>query len=125
VPTNTEGLEAVVPEAAGRRLSNQVARAYRGTYGARVGLRTIVRAMSVQMLRRGVPSEAVARALADFAVRCPVGVALAATRDDAVDAIALPSLIAQYSSEVAFEMDRQRSRLGAPGRANAPTHSIR
>jgi hypothetical protein len=80
VPTNTEGREAIVPEAAGRRLSNQVTRAYRGTYGARAGLRTLVRAMSVQLLRAGASA-----------------------------ASALPALVSEYSSEVAIELGRQRT----------------
>ena len=120
---NTKGPEAIVPEAAGRRLSNQVARAYRGTYGARAGLRAIVRATSTQMLRAGASPEGVARALSDFAVNCPIVVALRATRRDALDASALPALISAYSSEVAFEMERQRPRVASRVRETALVRS--
>ena len=120
---NTNGPEAIVSEVAGRRLSNQVARAYRGTYGARTGLRTIVRAMSTQMLRAGASAEAVARALSDFAVNCPVVVALAAGRSDALDASALPALISEYSSEVAFEIECQRARVASHVRETASARS--
>jgi hypothetical protein len=123
VPTNTKGPEAVVPDAAGRRLSNQVARAYRGTYGARAGLRAIVRATSAQMLRRGSSPEGVARALSDFAVNCPVVIALGATRRDALDARALPALISEYSSEVALEIEHQRARLASQVRETASARS--
>jgi hypothetical protein len=40
-------------DAAGRRLSNQIARVSRGTYGARTGLQTIVTALARQMLATG------------------------------------------------------------------------
>ena len=115
MPTNIEGREAIVPEAAGRRLSNQVARAYRGTYGARTGLRTLVRAMSLQMLRAGASPDAVARALSEFAASCPVVAGLAATRNDAVAASALPALMSEYSSELAIELERRTARFGERG----------
>jgi hypothetical protein len=120
VSTTTDGPEAIVPKAARRRLSNQVARAYRGTYGARTGLRTLVRAMSVQMLRAGSSPEAIARALSDVALKCPVVVGLPATRNDAVDASALPALISEYSSEVAIEMNHRRAKF-APRRQDTPS----
>ena len=51
---------ALLPSAAARRVSNQIARAFRGTYGARTGLRTIVRAVALQMIADGSTPEAVA-----------------------------------------------------------------
>jgi hypothetical protein len=123
VPTNTKAPEAIVPEAAGRRLSNQVARAYRGTYGARTGLRTIVRATSTQMLRSGGSPEGVARARSDFTVKCPVVASLTTTKKDAVDASALPGLVSKYSSEVAIE--RRSARLAAQVRETASARSTR
>ena len=43
-------------------MSNQIGRAYRGTYGAKTGLRTIVRAIARQLLMDGSSTDAVARA---------------------------------------------------------------
>jgi CheY-like chemotaxis protein len=55
--------EAVLPAAGGRRLSNQIGRAFRGTFGAKTGLRTIVRSVAAQMLAAGATPESVERAL--------------------------------------------------------------
>src|SRR5260370_78549 len=63
VSDQTERLDQVLPDAAARRLSNQIARAYRGTYGARTGLRTIVRSVARQMLNAGSPPEVVSRVI--------------------------------------------------------------
>ncbi len=52
-----------LPYAAARRLSNQISRAFRGTYGARTGLRTIVRSVTRQMLVAGSSPDAVARTI--------------------------------------------------------------
>ena len=65
MPTNTNDGEAAVPDAAARRLSNQVARVHNNTYGAEIGFCTLVGLASVQMLRAGVSREAVTRALSD------------------------------------------------------------
>jgi hypothetical protein len=105
VPTMTEGREAVVPDAAARRLSNQVARVHNGTYGAGIGLRTLVRLASVQMLRAGASPEAVARALSDLVLNCP-GAATAnpsieANRRDRVSAML--ALTAEDVSDVALQ----------------------
>jgi hypothetical protein len=51
---------ALLPDLAARRLSNQIARAFRGTYGARTGLRTIARSVAQQMLNSGMTQEAIA-----------------------------------------------------------------
>jgi hypothetical protein len=51
------------PPATARRLNNQIARAFRGTYGARTGLRTIVRLTTRQMLQAGMPRDAIQRTL--------------------------------------------------------------
>lgn len=53
----------VLPDAAERRLSHQLARAYRGTYGAKTGLRTVVTAIARQLLRGGLPRDLVLRTL--------------------------------------------------------------
>lgn len=59
----SERLEQALPPAAARRLSNQIARAYRGTYGAETGLRSIVRQAARQMLHVGWSTETVTRVL--------------------------------------------------------------
>jgi len=54
---------ATIPPVAMRRLSNQIGRAYRGTYGAKTGLRILVSTMARQLLVGGSTPQAVARAL--------------------------------------------------------------
>jgi hypothetical protein len=52
--------DAALSDAAARRMSNQLNRAFRGTYGATTGLRTIVQSIARQMLRAGSSPEATA-----------------------------------------------------------------
>ena len=47
-----------------RRLINQVRRAYRGTYGARTGLRTLARQFALRLMEAGWVPESVSNALA-------------------------------------------------------------
>lgn len=60
--SNTPNDLAVLTPASARRVSNQIGRAYRGTYGAKTGLRTIVRAIARQLLVDGLTTDVVARA---------------------------------------------------------------
>ena len=55
------GHPAVLSDAAGRRLSNQIDRVFRGTYGARTGLQTIVTALARQMIATGSSPAAIMR----------------------------------------------------------------
>jgi hypothetical protein len=61
----------VIPSAAARRVSNQISRAFRGTYGAKTGLRTIVRAIALDLLATGAAREAVAQALEECVLNHP------------------------------------------------------
>lgn len=72
-PTEPRGavLVALLPDVAARRLSNQIARAFRGTYGARTGLRTIARAVAQQMLDAGSTQEAIALTFEHCVLRHP------------------------------------------------------
>lgn len=54
--------DGVLPRADTRRLSNQIARVYRGTFGARTGLQTIVRMIARQALSTGASPGDIARA---------------------------------------------------------------
>jgi CheY-like chemotaxis protein len=58
-----DNVPATVPAASGRRLSNQIGRAFRGTFGAKTGLRTIMRSVAAEMLAAGATEQSVARAL--------------------------------------------------------------
>lgn len=62
MPDTSEGLADVLTVAVTRRLGNQIARTYRGTYGAETGLGMIVRSAARQMLRAGSSPDAVSRA---------------------------------------------------------------
>jgi hypothetical protein len=124
VSTNTKSREAVVPEAAARRLSNQVARARRGTYGAQTGLRTLMRTVSAQMLRSGSSPEAVARAVADFVLNCPTaGVDPLTAMTAAVRATALADLTAEFASDAAGEMAGRSATIVATPRDTSLLHS--
>ena len=109
MPTITDRHDAVVPTAAARRLSNQVARVHNGTYGAGAGLRTLVRLTSAQMLRAGASPDAVARALSDLVLRCPrpanPGPAIESNQSDRVGIML--ALTAEYVSDVADQMAKQ------------------
>ena len=63
IPSRADAAIDVPPPATARRLNNQIARAFRGTYGARTGLRTIVRLTTHQMLLAGTPRDAIQRTL--------------------------------------------------------------
>jgi hypothetical protein len=63
LPSRADAATDLPPAATARRLNNQIARAFRGTYGARTGLRTIVRLTTLQMLQAGTPRDAIQRTL--------------------------------------------------------------
>lgn len=57
-------VQSVLTDQSRRRLRNQVGRAYRGTYGARTGLRTLARQFAVRLMEAGWLPESVSAALA-------------------------------------------------------------
>ena len=59
------------PPGTARRLNNQIARAFRGTYGARTGLRTIVRLTTLQMLQAGTPRATIQRTIESCVLNHP------------------------------------------------------
>jgi hypothetical protein len=61
----------ILPAAGARRLSNQIGRAFRGTFEAAAGLRTITRSVARQLLGAGESPEDVARAIGDCVARHP------------------------------------------------------
>ena len=64
IPSDRESEPSELTDEATRRLSNQIARAYRGTYGARTGLRTLGRSIARRLIAAGWSPEAVSAALA-------------------------------------------------------------
>ncbi len=62
---------AALSDAAARRLSNQIARAIHGTFGARTGLQTIASMVAQQMLAAGSTPEAIARTFEECVVNHP------------------------------------------------------
>ncbi len=62
---------AVLSDAAAQRMANQLSRAYRGTFGAEVGLRTIAGSVATQLLGVGVSRAAAARALDECVTEHP------------------------------------------------------
>jgi hypothetical protein len=66
-----DGRTATLSDAAARRLANQLARAFRGTYEANTGLRSVMRSVARQMLGTGSSRAAVTRALAGCVLNHP------------------------------------------------------
>lgn len=64
----------VLAPAARRRLANQIARALRGTYGAKTGLRTLVSTMAGDLLARGATTDAVAKTFEECVLAHPLPV---------------------------------------------------
>jgi hypothetical protein len=62
--TASDPVRCVLTDQSRRRLRNQVGRAYRGTYGARTGLRTLARQFAVRLIEAGWVPESVSAALA-------------------------------------------------------------
>jgi hypothetical protein len=62
--TVSDPVRCVLTDQSRRRLRNQVGRAYRGTYGARTGLRTLARQFAVRLIEAGWVPESVSSALA-------------------------------------------------------------
>ena len=60
----SDPVRSVLTDQSRRRLRNQVGRAYRGTYGARTGLRTLARQFAVRLIEAGWLPESVSAALA-------------------------------------------------------------
>lgn len=124
MPIDSDGGEAIVPEAARRRLTNQVARAYRGTYGARSGLCTLLRSASAQMIRSGSSPDAVARALVEHVRGCPAPTAGGAlsTLERSIRVTSLIDLATECASDAAVEIARAGA-IGAERRNRAQLHS--
>lgn len=67
---NSTNDDAALPGTA-RRLNNQIARAFRGTYGARTGLRMIVRLTTRRMLQAGTPRDMIQRTIEQSVLNHP------------------------------------------------------
>lgn len=71
MPRTNDGPDGALTDAAERRMANQIARVFRGTYGATTGLRIIATSLARQMLVAGVSPDAIAGALARCVVTHP------------------------------------------------------
>src|SRR4051812_34100139 len=69
-----EHFPPVLPAASRRRLSNHIARAFRGGVGAKTGLRTIVRSVAAEMLAIGATEGSITRALETCVRDHPAGI---------------------------------------------------
>ena len=85
-----------------RRLSSQIDRANRGTFGAQTGLRTIVKAVAREMMRTGTSSDVVSAAIANHLVNHPTRPASKQTAGN-LTATMLIDLVQQSVDEVAAE----------------------
>ena len=106
ISSSAESLQVALTDESRRRLSNQIARAYRGTYGARTGLRTLGRAIARRMIRGGCSPDAVSAALARVVLDHP-----ASTTGDRRSlitgesrSVALVELTRQCVADVALEL---------------------
>jgi hypothetical protein len=64
VPRTNDAPDGALTDAAERRMANQIARVFRGTYGATTGFRIIATSLARQMLVAGASPDAIAGALA-------------------------------------------------------------
>ena len=64
VPRMNHEPDSALPDVAERRMANQLARVFRGTYGATAGLRVVTTSVAHQMLVAGRSPDVVAGALA-------------------------------------------------------------
>ena len=96
---------AILKRITARRLSNQIDRAHRGTFGAEDGLRTIVQLVAREMMRAGASPENVARAIEDHLVNhpAPSGRMPAATGTGHLSSKMLIELVQQCVDKVALE----------------------
>jgi hypothetical protein len=88
-----------------RRLSNQIDRGYRRTFGARAGLRTIVASVAREMLRAGASRPVVAAAITQFLVDHPARLSanpVGASSDDFSSSM-LTELVQQCVDEVTID----------------------
>ena len=85
-----------------RRLSNQIDRANRGTFGAQTGLRTIVKAVAREMMRAGTSSDVVSAAITNYLVNHPTQPGWKQTAGNLTSTM-LIDLVQQSVDEVAAE----------------------
>lgn len=90
---------------AARRLSNQIDRAHRGTFGAETGLRTIVKAVAREMTRGGASVDVVLAAITNHLVNHPArpGWKPNGSGSGSLSSTALIDLVQQCIDEVAVE----------------------
>jgi hypothetical protein len=66
-----ENFPTILPAASGRRLSSQIGRAFRGTFGAQTGLRTLMQSIAAKMLVDGVTEQGIAQAFETCVLQHP------------------------------------------------------
>jgi hypothetical protein len=110
IPDDRAPLQVALTVEARRRLSNQIARAYRGTYGARTGLRTLGRAIARRLIGAGWSPEMVSAALSRAVLDHPA--CAGSDRRDLVTgeqrSVALVELTRQCVEEIAFDLSQSR-----------------
>ena len=83
-----------------RRIANQLARVYRGTWGAKKGLELITTSLAHQMLVNGLSPDAIAGALARCVLAHPNATGAAATSNASRSLVALTAAcVAQAARE--------------------------
>jgi hypothetical protein len=100
--------QCVLPDEARRRLSNQIARAYRGTFGARAGLRTLACSIARRMVRAGWSPAAVSAALARVVANDPASTSADGRNVAAAESrsIELLELMRECIAEVELELSQ-------------------
>ena len=66
-----DNFPAVLPPASGRRLSSQIGRAFRGTFGAKTGLRTLMQSIAATMLADDMTEQDIAQAFETCVMQHP------------------------------------------------------
>src|SRR5215216_2721356 len=118
---------AALSDAATRRLSNQIERAVRGTYGARTGLRTLVASIAQQMLAAGHSRESIAqtfeRCVLDHTSRTEHAQLVEHSASGRTEAES--RTLIELARECAIEVSHMSVAPGAPGSRHAPVRAGR
>lgn len=98
-------------------MANQVGRAYRGTFGAATGLKTIVASVARQMMRAGSSAEETARLLERGVLDHPERNAAGATDASENQARLMVELTHQCVAEVKLEMSAAATLVSTESRS--------
>jgi hypothetical protein len=116
----------LVPVASGRRLSSQIGRAFRGTFGATTGLRTLMQSIAEQMLAGGVTQQDIAQAFETCVMQHPARIGC--DSQSLISGKAYSAVLVELASECVAAASLRgaggRRRAGGDAPATGPSDSL-